>query len=134
MLPFNANSAEKIEEITPGAKPFRVILGDFVTTEDGTGIVHTSPAFGADDYRVGKKNNLGILTLVDKQGKFVDSVGEFSGRFVKNYKDEADYIESGKQLSYPLRIAPSKIYDGSGAHTSYLIVYLQILLLPSLPA
>ncbi|MEI2708066.1 MAG: hypothetical protein V9E96_03490 [Chitinophagaceae bacterium] len=37
------------------AKPFRVIVGDFVTTEDGTGIVHTAPAFGADDYKVGQK-------------------------------------------------------------------------------
>ena len=103
LLPFKANSVEKIEEITPGAKPFKVILGDFVTTEDGTGIVHTSPAFGADDYRVGKKNNLGILTLVDKQGKFVDGVGEFSGRFVKNYKDEADYVDVNVDISVKLK-------------------------------
>ena len=67
------------------------MLGDFVTTEDGTGIVHTSPAFGADDYKVGQKNNLGIITLVDREGKFVDGVGEFSGRYVKNYKDEKDF-------------------------------------------
>jgi isoleucyl-tRNA synthetase len=68
--------------------PSRVLVGDFVTTEDGTGIVHTAPAFGADDYRVGKKYNIGILTMVDKQGKFVDGLGEFSNRYVKNYKDE----------------------------------------------
>jgi isoleucyl-tRNA synthetase len=49
-----------------------VITGDFVTTEDGTGIVHTAPAFGADDFRVGKKHNIGILTMVDKEGKFND--------------------------------------------------------------
>ena len=103
LLAFEANTLEKIEEITPGAKPFRVILGDFVTTEDGTGIVHTSPAFGADDYRVGKKNNLGILTLVDKQGKFVDAVGEFSGRYVKNYKDEADYVDVNVDISVKLK-------------------------------
>jgi isoleucyl-tRNA synthetase len=103
LLPFEANSLEKIEEITPGAKPFRVILGDFVTTEDGTGIVHTSPAFGADDYRVGKKNSLGILTLVDRQGKFVEGVGEFSGRFVKNYKDEADYVDVNVDISVKLK-------------------------------
>ena len=103
LLPFEANTLEKIEEITPSAKPFRVILGDFVTTEDGTGIVHTSPAFGADDYRVGKKNNLGILTLVDKQGKFVDAVGEFSGRYVKNYKDEADYVDVNVDISVKLK-------------------------------
>ncbi len=63
LLPSEANTLEKIREITPGAQPFKVIIGDFVTTEDGTGIVHTAPAFGADDFKVGKKNNLGILTL-----------------------------------------------------------------------
>ena len=64
LLPYEANSPKVIEEITPGAKPFRVLVGDFVTTEDGTGIVHTAPAFGADDYKVGKKYNIGILTMV----------------------------------------------------------------------
>ena len=68
------------------------MVGDFVTTEDGTGIVHTAPAFGADDFRVGKKYNIGILTMVDRQGKFVDGLGEFSNRYVKNYKDEEDYV------------------------------------------
>jgi len=103
LLPSEANTLEKIQEITPGAKPFRVILGDFVTTEDGTGIVHTAPAFGADDFRVGQKNNLGILTLVDKQGKFVDGVGEFSGRYVKNYKDEKEYVDVNVDISVKLK-------------------------------
>ena len=103
MLPFEANSISKIQEETPGAQPFRVIVGDFVTTEDGTGIVHTAPAFGADDYRVGKKNNIGILTLVDKQGKFVEGVGEFSNRYVKNYKDEADYADVNVDISVKLK-------------------------------
>ena len=67
---------------------FKVIVGDFVTTEDGTGIVHIAPSFGADDFRVAKQNNIGSLTLVDKEGKFVDGVGPFSGLFVKNYKDD----------------------------------------------
>ncbi len=70
------------------AKEFRVIHGDFVTTEDGTGIVHISPSFGADDFRVAKLNGIGSLTLVDKQGKFVDEVTEFAGRYVKNYNNE----------------------------------------------
>jgi isoleucyl-tRNA synthetase len=83
--------------------PFRVILGDFVTTEDGTGIVHTAPAFGADDYRVGKKNNIGILTLVDKQGKFLDEVGEFGGRYVKNYKDDPEYKDVDIDISVKLK-------------------------------
>jgi len=103
LLPSEANTLEKIQEITPGAKPFRVITGDFVTTEDGTGIVHTAPAFGADDYKVGQKNNLGILTLVDREGKFVDGVGEFSGRYVKDYKDEPGYVDVNIDISVKLK-------------------------------
>jgi isoleucyl-tRNA synthetase len=103
LLPSDANTLEKIQEITPDAQPFKVILGDFVTTEDGTGIVHTAPAFGADDYRVGKKNNLGILTLVDREGKFVDGCGDFSGRYVKNYKDEKDYVDINVDISVKLK-------------------------------
>ncbi|MFI5155599.1 MAG: class I tRNA ligase family protein, partial [Chitinophagales bacterium] len=87
LLPFEANRPE-----LSGGQPFRVITGDFVTTEDGTGIVHTAPAFGADDFRVGKKNNLGILIMVDREGKFVDGLGEFSHRYVKNYKDDPAYV------------------------------------------
>ena len=104
LLPSEANTLEKIQEITPGAHPFRVILGDFVTTEDGTGIVHTAPAFGADDFKVGQKNNLGILTLVDKQGKFVEGVGEFSGRYVKDYKDELDYVDVNVDIAVKLKL------------------------------
>ncbi len=103
LLPFEANTLAKILEETPEAKPFRVITGDFVTTEDGTGIVHTAPAFGADDYKVGKKNNIGILTLVDKQGKFVDGLGEFSGRYVKNYKDDPNYVDVNIDISVRLK-------------------------------
>ena len=103
LLPSEANTLEKIHEITPGAEPFKVITGKFVTTEDGTGIVHTAPAFGADDFKVGKENNLGILTLVDKEGKFVDGVGEFSGRFVKNYKDDPHYTDVNVDISVKLK-------------------------------
>ncbi|MGB1248442.1 MAG: isoleucine--tRNA ligase, partial [Chitinophagales bacterium] len=70
---------------------FKVIIGDFVTTSDGTGIVHLAPSFGADDKRVAEDNNIGSLTLVDTQGKFVEGVGEFSGRYVKDYLDEENY-------------------------------------------
>ena len=103
LLPSAANTLEKIQEITPGAAPFKVITGDFVTTEDGTGIVHTAPAFGADDFRVGKKNNLGILTLVDKEGKFVEGMGEFSGRFIKNYRDDLAYVDVNVDISVKLK-------------------------------
>ena len=103
LMPSDANSMEAIDLITPGAKPFRILVGDFVTTEDGTGIVHTSPAFGADDYRVGQKNNIGILTLVDREGKFVDGVGEFSNRYVKNYKDDPNYVDVNVDICVSLK-------------------------------
>lgn len=98
----------RYEQLLPYAQPeegdpFRVILGDFVTTEDGTGIVHTAPAFGADDNRVGKKYGIGILTLVDKEGKFTDNVGEFSGRYVKNYKDDPDYKDVDVDIAVKLK-------------------------------
>ena len=98
LMPYEANSAE-----VAGGDPFRIILGDFVTTEDGTGIVHTAPAFGADDYRVGKKNNIGILTMVDRQGKFLDGLGEFSNRYVKNYTDEKDYVDVNVDICVKLK-------------------------------
>jgi isoleucyl-tRNA synthetase len=75
---------------------FRVIAGDFVTTEDGTGIVHTAPTFGADDAKVAKEatpevppmlvldENGNLVPLVDLQGKFISNLGEYSGKYVKN--------------------------------------------------
>ena len=105
LMPFVANSREKIKELTPDAQPFRVLVGDFVTTEDGTGIVHTAPAFGADDYKVGKKYNIGILTLVDREGKFVDGMGPYSNRYVKDYKDEKDYVDVNVDISVDLKKA-----------------------------
>jgi isoleucyl-tRNA synthetase len=82
----------RYEQLLPFAQPtdgdaFRVITGDFVTTEDGTGIVHTAPSFGADDFRVAKQNGIGSLTLVDSTGRFVaevhDTVFGFDREFVK---------------------------------------------------
>ena len=96
LLPYEANKET-------GGDSFRVISGDFVTTEDGTGIVHTAPAFGADDYKVGKKYGIGILTMVDRQGKFVEGMGEFSNRYVKNYKDEANYVDVNVDICVKLK-------------------------------
>ena len=98
LMPFEANRPEK-----SGGEPFRVMLGNFVTTEDGTGIVHIAPAFGADDYKVGKKYGIGILTLVDREGKFTDGLGEFSNRFVKNYKDDKAYEDVNVDISVKLK-------------------------------
>ncbi|MGV3765632.1 MAG: isoleucine--tRNA ligase [Chitinophagaceae bacterium] len=104
LLAFEANSLNVIRAITPNADPFRILCDTFVTTEDGTGIVHTAPAFGADDYKVGKKYNIGILTMVDREGKFVDGLGEFSNRYVKNYKDEKDYVDVNVDISVKLKL------------------------------
>ncbi|MEY4628500.1 MAG: hypothetical protein RLZZ595_826 [Bacteroidota bacterium] len=103
LMPAEANALDKILELTPEADPFKVVVGDFVTTEDGTGIVHTAPAFGADDFKVGKKNNLGILTLVDREGKFVEGLGEFSSRFVKNYKNDEQYVDVNVDICVHLK-------------------------------
>ena len=85
----------RYEQLLPYAQPedgdaFKVITGNFVTTEDGTGIVHTAPSFGADDQFVAKQNGIGSLTMVDLQGRFVEAMGEFAGRYVKNEYYQSD--------------------------------------------
>ena len=100
LLPYG----NEIEELQGGTDAFKVILGNFVTTQDGTGVVHTAPSFGADDRMVGIQNGIGALTLVDKQGKFKDTVGEFSGRYVKNYKDDPDYVDVNIDISVRLKL------------------------------
>ena len=91
----------KFEQLMPYTQPmdaadqaFRIIAGDFVTTEDGTGIVHLAPTFGADDAMVAKAagvppmliedENGNPVPLVDLQGRFVSAMGEFAGKYVKN--------------------------------------------------
>ncbi|MEM8901007.1 MAG: isoleucine--tRNA ligase, partial [Bacteroidota bacterium] len=90
------------EQLLPYVQPdkpaFRVIAGDFVSTEDGTGIVHIAPTFGADDFKVAAENDIPPLLvkdengndmpLVDKQGRFVKEVTDFAGRYVKDYGQE----------------------------------------------
>ncbi len=76
-------------------KAFHVVAGDFVTTEDGTGVVHTSPTFGADDFRVAKQNGIPPLTIkdevgnevptVDRHGRFISQIGEQLAEGVKRY-------------------------------------------------
>jgi isoleucyl-tRNA synthetase len=69
-------------------KAFFVCLADFVSTEDGSGIVHIAPAFGADDYDLSKKYNLPMLQPVDRGGKFTSEVTDFAGQFVKDADKE----------------------------------------------
>ena len=102
-----------LDYVLPNDNPenaFRVISGDFVTTEDGTGIVHTAPTFGADDALVAKQatpevppllvkdENDNLVPLVDLQGRFRPEVTEFAGKYVKN-----EYYEDGE--------APEKSVD-----------------------
>ncbi len=103
LMPFESNTIQAIQAENPTAKPFQIVTGDFVTTVDGTGIVHTAPAFGADDYKVGQKNNLGILILVDKEGKFIEGTGPYANRFVKNYKNEENYQDVNVDISIALK-------------------------------
>ena len=98
----------RYEQLMPYHQPedgdaFRVLCGDFVSTEDGTGIVHIAPSFGADDFRVAKQNGIGSLTLVDKSGKFIDGCEEFSGRYVKNEYDP-NYVEGTDSVDVDIAV------------------------------
>ena len=115
-------------------KGFRVIPADYVTTEDGTGIVHIAGAFGADDFRVAKENGVpsvmirdeqgNELPLVNKQGKFVDEVTDFAGRYVKEeyYSDEerksADFKPTDVLLAIKLK-EDNKAFDVKKYEHSY---------------
>jgi len=94
------------EQLIPWMKPdgdaFRIIMGDYVTTEDGTGIVHIAPTFGADDDRVAKVAGIAPLILIDKEGKqnpMVDKTGKYflledlDADFIKNFVDVDAYLE-----------------------------------------
>src|SRR5690606_32386199 len=70
--------------LTPDKKAFYVALADFVSTEDGSGIVHIAPAFGQDDYELSKKYNLPMLQPVTRAGLFTDDITDFAGKFVKD--------------------------------------------------
>lgn len=105
---------------TPNDNPehaFRVISGDFVTTEDGTGIVHTAPTFGADDALVAKQavpeippmlvkdENDNLVPLVDLQGKFRPEMAEFAGKYVKNeYYTDGDAPERSVDVEIAIKL------------------------------
>ena len=82
----------KYEQLIPFCKPdgkaFVVLHGDYVTLEDGTGIVHLAPAYGEDDSLVCKQNDIAFVNLVDKSGKFVDDVEPWKGRFVRDCNED----------------------------------------------
>ena len=114
----------RYEQLMPLALPyqnpedaFRVISGDFVTTEDGTGIVHTAPTFGADDAKVAKEatpevppmlvldENGNAVPLVDLQGKFIQNLGEYSGKYVKNeYYNDGEAPERSADVEIAIQL------------------------------
>lgn len=112
------------EQLLPFAQPtdgdaFKVIVGDFVTTTDGTGIVHIAPSFGADDFRVAKQNGIGSLTLVDKRGKFLPEVQDgiflYGEEFVKeDYLNEeekkTEFTKQKQILEANHKIKELKVY------------------------
>ncbi|MEN9337482.1 MAG: hypothetical protein RLZZ500_2469 [Bacteroidota bacterium] len=96
---------------------FRVISGDFVTTEDGTGIVHTAPTFGADDAKVAKEATPEVppmlvldeagnpVPLVDLQGRFIQGLGDLSGKYVKNeYYNDGEAPEKSVDVEIAIRL------------------------------
>ncbi len=113
---------------------FRVIQGDFVSTEDGTGIVHASPTFGADDFRVCKENNVPAILvkdengkdvpIVDRQGRFIKEVTDYAHRFVKEefYSDaeraEADFKPTDVLIAIKLK-EDNKAFDVKRYEHSY---------------
>ena len=79
--------------VQPKSPAFRIIIGDFVTTEDGTGVVHTAPTFGADDFRVAQQHGIPAIMVEDESGKEMPLVDR-KGRFVKEVKDYAlEYVK-----------------------------------------
>lgn len=92
LFPYAEQIAEG-EEKEKFSKAFQVYTADFVTTEDGTGIVHTAVMYGADDFALGQKLGLPKVHTVGADGKFVQGVGDFSGRFVKDEEVAVDLVK-----------------------------------------
>jgi isoleucyl-tRNA synthetase len=92
-------------------KAFEVIIGDFVTTEDGTGIVHIAPSFGADDFRVAKQNGIGSLTLVDRRGKFLPEIKDGVFLYGEEYVKEAYLTDEEKAHEFQFQ---KKILEDNG--------------------
>ncbi len=104
------------EQLLPFTQPtdgdaFKVIIGDFVTTTDGTGIVHIAPSFGADDFRVAKQNGIGSLTLVDKRGRFLPEIQDGTFLYGEEYVKEAYHTDAEKQVEFEKQ---KQILEASG--------------------
>lgn len=97
--------------IKTGGTALHVYGADFVSTQDGTGIVHIAPAFGEDDYRLGREHNLPVLQPVDKEGKFTPEITPWAGRFVRDTDNEiTNYLKNEGKLFRKERISHSYPY------------------------
>lgn len=108
--------------VTPEGDAFKVLVGDFVTTTDGTGIVHIAPSFGADDFRVAKQNGISSLTLVDKRGKFLSEVKDGIFLYGDEYVKEAYLTDAEKQQAFEQQ---KQILEANGK-IKELKVYLSV--------
>ncbi|MCU7500676.1 MAG: isoleucine--tRNA ligase [Ignavibacteria bacterium] len=108
--------------VKPNKKAFFVIEADFVSTEDGSGIVHIAPAFGADDYEVSKKYDLPMLQPVTRSGLFTEQVTDFAGRFVK--EADKDIILKLKEMGHLFKKETiTHSYPFSWRHQDVPIIY-----------
>lgn len=123
----------RYEQLLPFAKvengdAFKVIVGDFVTTEDGTGIVHIAPSFGADDFRVAKQNGIGALTLVDKRGKFLPEVKDGKFLYGEEFVKEAYLSDAEKAAELEVQKEMLKEVIKDTSKLTYLSVDERIIL------
>ena len=96
---------------------FRIVSADFVTTEDGTGVVHIAPAFGEDDYEIGKRENTGWVQHVSMDGRFISEVTDFAGQEVKPRGDHTKTdIEIIKYLAHNGLLFSKEKYEHSYPH------------------
>jgi isoleucyl-tRNA synthetase len=124
LLPFKgANDNQFIN-----GDAFKVITGDFVTTEDGTGIVHIAPSFGADDFRVAKQNGIVSLTLVDKRGKFLHEVQDGQFLYGQEYVKEAYLTDAEKESELAVQKEKLKGVIHDTSKLNYLSVDERIIL------
>ena len=125
----------RYQQLMPLARPyrdaeaaFRVIAGDYVTVEDGTGIVHIAPTFGADDARVAREAGIppmlvedaagNSVPLVDMRGRFIDGLGEYSGMYVKNaYYPEGQAPEKSLDVQIIIRLKEENKAFSAAKHT-----------------
>ncbi len=110
LFPYFAEHANATEDYPKSIGAFRVFTGDFVTTDDGTGIVHTAPGFGEEDNKLFKGTNIPTVCPIDAECKFTNEVSDYEGRFVKDcdkdiierLKNEGSLVKRDQILhSYP---------------------------------